>query len=313
VRFQQRDGDILQTIYENDGVMAKRHLKNKFWPDKSSRSMEQRLSKLFKAGYLLWPNREHYKIYPIPEPICWFGWRGIDYLAAKNGIRIERPKSNNENQLREFQKELRKQGIRWVREPRWSLLRHDLAVNDFRFAIEKAVGEIKTLSMEKWVQESKFRSKMDAVAYKIKYKNGKFKSMKKGICPDSYFEIVDEKLRSTGELYRARFLLELDMSTHDNLRFGREKAIPGVAYIKSKEFKTRFGYNNGYWLIVTNGGHRRLRNLMRQTEEKTGDHAKLFFFTSLDNLGRGNILTSPIWQQVDRQDPNPLFEGKFIW
>ena len=133
MRFQQRDGDILQTIYENDGVMAKRHLKNKFWPDKSSRSMEQRLSKLFKAGYLLWPNREHYKMYPIPEPICWLGWRGVDYLAAKNGIRIERPKSDNENQLREFQKKLRKQGIRWVREPRWSLLRHDITVINFRF------------------------------------------------------------------------------------------------------------------------------------------------------------------------------------
>ena len=93
MRFQQRDGEIIQAIFDNDGVMAKRHLKIMFWPDKSLRAMEQRLSKLFEAGYLLWPNREHYKIYPIPEPICWFGWRGIDYLAAQNGIRIERPKN----------------------------------------------------------------------------------------------------------------------------------------------------------------------------------------------------------------------------
>jgi len=235
------------------------------------------------------------------------GWKGVDYVAGKSGVRIENPKRDNENQMREFQKELRKQGIRWVREPRWSLLRHDLAVIDFRFAIEKAVGELQTLSLKKWLPESVFRSNLDAVTYKIKDRDGNLKSMKKGVCPDAYFEIFDETLRAEGELHRVRFLLELDMSTHDNLRFGREKAVPGVAYIKSKVFKSRFGNNNGYWLVVTNGGQRRLRNLMRQAEEKTGDHAKLFFFTSLDNLYRGNVLTSPIWQQVDREAPMSLF------
>ena len=309
MRFQKRDGEILQAIYDNDGVLARRHLKILFWPDKSWRAMGRRLSKLLDAGYISRPSREQYKIHPIPEPICWLSWRGAFYIAGKRGVEIEQPKSYSEYKLREFQKELRKHGIRWVREPRWSLLRHDLAVADFRLSMEKAVGELRSCSLRKWQTESEFRSNMEIVTYTVRESDGNLKKMKKGVCPDAYFEVVDEALSAKGESHWFRYLLELDMSTHDNPSFGREKVIPGVAYIKSPQYKRRFGYNNGRWLVVTNGGDIRLRNLMRQTREKVGDYAKLFYFSTLKQLETSNVLTSPIWYQVDRDERGSLFGG----
>ncbi len=113
--------------------------------------MEQRLAKLFHAGYLCWPSKDQYKIYPIPEAICWLGWQGALYLAGILGIEVARPHSDNEYQMRRLENELRKKGFHWLREPRWSLLVHDLAIIDFRLAIEAAVTDYPSLILDKWV------------------------------------------------------------------------------------------------------------------------------------------------------------------
>ena len=129
--------------------------------------------------------------------------------------------------------------------------------------------------------------------------------MKKGVLPDGYFEIVDNNRLNKNQPARARFLLEIDMSTHSNPRFGREKAAPSVAYIMSKVYRERFGANSGRWLVVTTGDVR-MKNLMNQTRKVIGQQAMIFFFTTFDQLKHGNILKSPIWWQVDKTDPQPL-------
>ena len=65
--------------------------------------------------------------------------------------------------------------------------------------------------------------------------------------------IMDKQRLAQGLLARARFLVELDNATHPNNRFGREKVVPGLAYIKSPEYKARFGDNSGRWLVATTG------------------------------------------------------------
>jgi len=308
MRFQPRDGEILWTIYENQGVMSLRQLKTLFWPDKSWRAIERRILKLIQAEYLARPNRDQHRNHPIPEPICWLGWRGVLYIAGLFGISVAPPKIVNENQLRVFQKALRGFGINWFREPRWSLLGHDLVVVDFKLAVEKEVSEIPQLAMEKWIYETEFRSDPDVISYEITSRDGIVKHLKKRVLPDAYFEIVDEEQRSKGERYRARFLLEIDMSTHDNPSFGREKAVPGKAYIRSSAYRARFGCNSGRWLVITKGQKTRLKNLMKQTQQNTGKYGKLFFFTSLISLEYGYPLTSPIWKQADKNEPMALFK-----
>jgi len=308
MRFQDRDTQILWSIYKNDGFLAKRQLKQMYWPDKSWRAMEQRLSKLHAWDYLDWPSREQRKFYPVPEPVCWLGWRGAVLIAGIQGIRVEPPKNDKENQLRLLQKALHDQGIRWMREPRWSVLAHDLAVVDFRLAVEKAIKQLSKYTLEKWLPEGEFRSNMDVVQLSTQDRNGRIIRMKRGVCPDAYFEINHEVLRMQGKPHKARFLLEMDMATHDNPSFGRYKAAPGVAYIRSETYKRRFGSNHGVWLVVTNGGKKRLNNLMHQTAERVGDDARFFYFTTIQELKIcPNILILNIWHQIGENDPKPLF------
>ena len=177
-------------------------------------------------------------------------------------------------------------------------MKHNLATVDFRMAMEKSVGLLPALMMENWMPEGVFRSNMDVVQITIE-KSGKMIQVDKGVRPDAYFEIVDESRRMVGEAHRARFLLEIDMGTHDNISFGQEKAAPGVAYIKSAAYKKRFGYNNGHWLVVTSGGERRMKKMMKHTKAKIGDDSELFFFTMLDHISAENLFTSPIWWQIE--------------
>lgn len=306
MRFQLRDDEILKMIHENLGVVARRQLKRLYWPDKSNRSMEIRLSKLCQAGYICWPSSDQYKNNPIPEPICWLGWKGILHLAGLLGVIIPKPTGSNENQLRVLQKNLYDQGVNWVREPRWSLLRHDLAVIDFKLNVMDEIIKRPGLMLENWKYETEFRSDPDLVLFTLRDRNGDLRQLKKKVLPDAYFEIQDLERRNRGEADRARFLLEIDMSTHDNPSFGREKVAPGVAYIKSPAYKSRFGYNNGRWLVVTNGGRVRLRNLMNQTRENAREDSGLFFFTSLTDIENSFPLTSPIWQHVGNDELRAL-------
>ena len=309
MKFQERDGEILKAIYTNDGVLAKRHLKSLFWPDKTMRAMEIRLSKLHRIGYIEWPGRREYNTNPIPEPICWLGWRGALFVAGLQGAVITPPAKLNENQLRQFQSRLRKSGIRWVRTPHWSQLAHDLAVVDVRLAVKHSVCQLQTIELETWQSESAFRSQMDIVEYRIKARDGRLITRKRGVIPDGYFEISDNVRRAQGKPHRARFLLELDMATHDNPSFGMEKVAPGAAYIKSSIYKSRFGANVGLWLVVTTG-ETRMNNLINQTMESAGAESSLFFFTTLEQLNIGNLFSSHIWRQAGNNNLTALNEVK---
>jgi len=96
------------------------------------------------------------------------------------------------------------------------------------------------------------------------------------------------------------------MSTHDTNRFGREKAAAGLAFIQSPAYRSIFGSNSGRWLILTFGGERRLKNLMKQTEHQARNHSNLFFFAGPEIL-KANVFTEPIWQQAGKPEHVSLF------
>jgi len=306
MRFQVRDGAILQAIYDYDGVLSRRHLKSMFWSTTSLQAMERRLSLLYHNRYLDWPSKEQRGTKPIPEPIVWLGWKGILWIAGCNDVAIMPPTNENETQLRSLNRKLRERGIRWLREPRWSQLEHDLMVVDFRLTIENATSKLPSLSLNEWIPEGEFLSHTDVIEYTFNGYDGKLRWMRKGVRPDGYFVVVDEFRHIQGTPARARFLLELDHATYDNARFGREKALPGVAYIRSPAYKGRFGYNSGRWLVVTTGSVR-MKNLIHQTQQVLGKAAKVFFFTTFDMIETKNILIDPIWWQVDGGEPISLF------
>ena len=89
------------------------------------------------------------------------------------------------------------------------------------------------------------------------------------------------------------FLLEIDMGTEDNRRFAREKVRPGVAYLKSEDYRARFGVDYGRWLVVTTS-QTRLDNMKNQTNHVGG--SGLFYFTTFDKVSLETVLIRPIWQ-----------------
>jgi hypothetical protein len=306
MRFQERDRQILLMIFVYGGMLARRHLKQMFWPEATLRAAQKRLAKLVDNGYLSRPTPHQRKTQPISEPVYWLGWKGVLWVAAQMGVRVGPPTNEGENQMRKLAKQLRDQGIRWLREPRWIQLAHDLAVVDFRLAVERAVRALPSCSLETWIHESDFRSDGDTVAYKVKSRDGTVKQVKKQVYPDSYAVILDERRVAQGELARARLLLEIDHATHSNPRFGREKVAPGLAYISSPQYKARFGDNSGRWLVVTTG-ERRMRNLMQQTQQVAGIESGVFLFTTFEQIETANVLTDPVWWQVGKDGPTPLF------
>jgi len=300
MRFQVRDGRILQAIHAHDGLLARRQIKQLFWPKASAQAMERRLMLLFHAGYLNMPDADQRRVHAIPEPVVWLGWRGILFIASQSGLEIEPPGKVNENQLRKLEIQLRKQGLRWQRTPRWSQLEHDVAVNDFRLSVERAVQKWPSLTLEQWLPEGEFLANMDTITVS---RGGRRR--RKGVRPDGLFVLVDHMRQIRNSPAKARFLLELDNSTHPLNRFGRDKALPGWAYIRSHAYRRRFGFNSGRWLVVCKS-KARLANLKERTEKVLGKQASVFLFTTLDQTEPGHVLNEAIWLRAGSSEPLPL-------
>ncbi len=305
MRFQPRDGLILQAIHKYDGVLARRQIKEMFWPQASTQAMEHRLSALYHNGYLNWPDTAQRRTKPIPEPIVWLGWRGILHLAYEAEIAVIYPTSKGENQMRLLERRLREQGLRWQREPRWSQLGHDIAVNDFRMAIEGAASYWPSITLERWLPEGDFLTNMDVIEITSPDRERRGQKYTKGVRPDGFFVLVDHLRQINNSPARARFLLEFDNGTHPLERFGRDKALPGHTYIRSEAYKNRFGFNSGRWLVVCNGNGR-LHNLKRQTENVLGANASVFLFTTMEFVKFKTVLNAPIWLRGGSNKFEPL-------
>lgn len=305
MRFQERDGEILNAIYKYGGLMAKRQIKEVFWPTASWRAMEMRLSLLYHQGYLDWPSLEAWRTKPIPEPTCWLGWKGALWVASRQGVRVEQMERPTEVYLRRTAQTLHREGLYWLREPRWSQLAHDLRIIDVWLAVEQAVRELPHLTLETWTAERELHSAMSVVEYTVQDVTGRPRRKRRGVIPDGYFCIVDERRRREGLPARARFLLEVDMGTVDAGRFVEEKVAAGLAYIQSQAYAARFGDNSGCWLIVSKG-EVRLKHLRHEISHTIGNG--IFLFSTLDQVATDNVLTAPIWWQVENTQV-ALFPG----
>lgn len=300
MRFQDRDGEILKAIYKYGGMLSRSQLKSLFWPDATNRAMNKRLTPLGDDNYICSPTSEQYRTKPIPEPIVWLDARGILYLAGQEGNHVEEPATFGESQMRQLETTLRNFGIRWLREPNWNQIPHDLKLIEIRLAVEKATTDNPKFTLEYWIPEREFRSRPDKVEFDLKGKH-----FSRRMIPDGYFVIADEERRVRQESFRARFLLELDMGNEDNPRFEAEKIAAGAAYLKSPEYKERFGVNAGRWLIVTTG-ETRLKHIMERTANSAGESASLFLFSTMKHVLATNPLLSPIWMRVGRWEPQAL-------
>lgn len=271
MRITARDGRILEAIHAFDGVLSDAQIKRLFFTGTSQMQLRMRL--LFNHGYVARPDRRRRA--SIPNMVYWLTPQGAEYVAGLSGT-----------PLGEFS---------FRREPKWMQLTHDLAVNDVRIAFLKACTPDSGFVLDEWIPQGIFWANPDRVDFTLP--NGK--SGKRFIRPDGYAVI------RRGD-YTARLLLELDRATEHNPRFGVEKVVPGIAYIRSQVYRTRFGFNSGKWLVVTTGD-KRLKNMKRATELVAGNNAGLFYFTTFNQIDEHSVLTAPIWLKGGEDTPTGLF------
>ncbi|MCL4247391.1 MAG: replication-relaxation family protein [Anaerolineae bacterium] len=279
-RFTARDGQILEAIFAYDGVLADYQIQRLFF-GAVKRTAEIRLQKLVEMGYITRPDRQHRAQLP-GYTVYWLTKPGAEYIASLQGQSLA--------------------DLHWRKpEARWSLVQHDIAVNDFRIAVTQAAAAHSELQLTEWIPSSIFWADHDTIEYDIK-QDGKARKERRGVRPDSYFVVVQPGYPPS------RFLLELDRATEHHPRFAREKLHAGIAYIKSPAYRQRFGYNAGRWLVVTTSDMRR-GNMQELAERELGKAAAAFYYTTKNLTEQYNPLIEPIWFKGAEETPTALFES----
>ena len=272
IRITPRDKRILETIHAFDGLLSLQQVDRLFFSGKGRSQPRARMRLLYDNAYVNMPVPENIHQVPIGETIYWLDHKGASTVAGLRGQSV--------NQLK------------WRSKPRYSLIDHDLRVNDFRIAIREACRLREGIELRSWIPESEFASRPD----RIKFETSSAKLVTRSLRPDGYF-LVERKTRF-GLTKLFAFLLEIDMGSEDNPRFAREKIQPGVAYLKSSEYAKRFGTRHGRYLVITSGERR--RHNMKAHAERNGGKG-LFYFSTFDDLSAESVLTRPVWLLAGHQ------------
>lgn len=269
VRLTDRDICIMETIHAFDGVLSQRQIDRLFFGGYGASTARHRLRLLCQHGYLKRPTSEQAHRVPRGETVYWLGRRGAQQVAGLVGEKLST--------------------FKWCKQPRWSLIRHEVKAADVRIAILESCTANPRLTLTTWLPESSFRRDPDT----IQYQSGRRWKCKRRIIPDGFFVIN----------HTYAYLLEVDMGSEHHPRFGREKVLPGLAYLKSDAYRKRFGLRYGRWLVVTTGTSR-MHTMRRQATRL--ESKKEFYFTTFDQLAAGHVFAAPIWWAAQSERPTAL-------
>jgi hypothetical protein len=281
VRLTRRDEQIFEMIHTFDGLLSLRQIDQLFFAGNGRTQPRARMRSLFHNGYVNMPDVNQHRRYVPQGETCYFlDKKGAEIVAALHG-----------EELAQF---------RWRDAPRWSLIAHDLKVNDFRLAVMQACAQDEELSLYEWIPEGDFLVEPERVTFQTTSGHTRTRQFR----PDGFFRVRRPSLRYPGKFEDFAFLLEVDMGTEDNPRFVREKVRPGISYLKSEAYQERFGVRYGRWLVVVNGGEMRLRNMKEHTERAGG--SGFFYFTTFDKVAPLSVITEPIWFLAGEDSPRPI-------
>lgn len=283
IRLTARDKRILETIHAYDGLLSLRQIDRLFFSGMGRSQPRARMRLLYDNAYVNMPDLQSIHQVPAGETIYWLDRKGAAIVAGLLG----RPASR----------------LRWRKQPRFSLIEHDLKVNDFRIMVREACGRSDDVEFRTWIPESAFASQPDRIAYK----SSAGKMATRAVRPDAYFLIHKEM--HDGRNKQFSFLLEIDLSTEDNPRFAREKIRPGVAYLKSQQYADRFGHPHGRYLVITTG-RRRMLNMKVEAERHGG--RGFFYFSTFDAITAAAVIAKPVWLLAGHQEPHSIIPADHV-
>lgn len=279
-RFTERDQKILLAMARYEGFLSVPQVLDLYFPSSKSavKRAYKRLELLWRARYLNRPTREQRR--ELPEMMYWLAKKGHDFVQSEGAGFYVRRKVKGEI----------KDVMAWVKKPRFIQARHDLMINEFHLDVELASRE-HDFEIFDWQPSYIFHRNGDLVHFT----DSKGRPAKKRYEPDSYFML---EYKQQGR----RFLLEIDRGRAGKEQVHRvvnEKILLGVPYIKSREYKERFGIeqqkrSSGRMLIVTSG-QGRLENLIEKTVEHFPKLAQWYLFTTFDQVTKDTVVTEPIW------------------
>ena len=269
----QRDCDVIRAVNDYRAVTTEQ-LEALFFGSRST--AQYRLSRLFQHEFL---DRNFLSVVSgapgSSRVIYTVGKRGVGVLVEHFGY--------ERNQVR-----LPKRGTLG-----WHLIEHLLKVNDLRVMVTLA-ARAQHWTLETWLDETVFRAKPDYVT--VKDKVGR--SRREPVFPDGYFVLHTPR-------GKARFFLEVDRGTELLSKFAPQIAVYET-YVASGQYQERFQAKSLRILVVTTS-ERRLRSLMRATEQAGGNQK--YWFTTFERTTTETIFTGAIWQRLGSESLLPLVTG----
>lgn len=281
----RRDKLILVAIHAREGMLSPSQVMRLwdeengeylFKPGSGLRQAQDRLSRLFDNGYLKRPSRR--KRASFDEMVYLLDKLGAEVVAGKYGGYVSK--------------------LQWRDKPRWSMVNHDLQLNDFRLFVEAFARKTDGFSVSDWVSSSEFWSEPDAINYQGK---------KREVKPDGYFlATVTRTKKGKERFFDFRLLPEIDMDTETSARIGRDKVLVLLKYLNSKPYRERFGVNSGQVLFATIGKERRVQNMKAEVERVAGKDAHAFYFTSFDWIDADSVLDARWYQGGHNRLVSPI-------
>lgn len=295
----QRDIAIVQAVWEYRALTAE-HIETLFFPQsvvqgkkQTNSNCQTRLRQLYHRGLLLRTEQPMAIGEPRKPLVYWLDRAGVELLATTQGIEFAevgwRPGTH-------------KVGLQF--------LSHLLDTNTVRVHVVRSAHAY-GFSVSEWRREEVLRKAHAADIVTITTPQGT--RQETTVIPDSYFVLAIPTGR--GAALRYSCFVEIDRRTvtgqasewshgqHD----WAKKITTYLAYIRSGKYEARYGTLHGRVLTVTIG-ERRLANLKRITEE-VGGKAR-FWFTTLERIKAGDILTDPIWSVATRNTVHALVEQR---
>ncbi len=165
IRFTDRDRRILEAIHVFEGMMSLKQIDQLFFSGKGRSQPRARMRTLFDHGYVNMPDPKNLHRVPYGETIYWLGREGAAFIAGLQGLTLK--------------------SFKWRKRPRYSLIRHHLAVNDFRLHLMQAIFQNDRLDLLNWIPESEFLTQPDVISYITRHN----KKRRRQMIPDGFFTL----------------------------------------------------------------------------------------------------------------------------
>ena len=260
----ERDREVIKTVHAY-GMLSRSQIETLLFTPEKGQGHPTKTSRCRRRLQLLYHN-EYLERIPVRVQFG-PGCSDFVYCLARRGAELVSKEVDGEINWRPGSKVLTA-----------FFLEHTLKTNDFRIAVVMA-AEAEGFTAVNWVDENALK------AMQVQVRNPESVVESLPFRPDGFFSLMMKE-------GAACFFVEIDRGTMPSTRFAdKVKAYRGCR--QSGTSHQRFGTRNFRVLTVTTG-KRRLKNLVKATEEARGDHR--FWFATFDAIKPETVLSARIWQ-----------------